>query len=230
MKTVTTTWVEIAPDHWEASMSDGQWTILRDGFELVALPPNGRSYPYSLAAGLFRFGTLERVQLAAQEASLYQFETLGSYELSKVRKRIDQAGKIGLHRQFAVTSCGVNFAFCQAVPEAEWGIIWEGHGHSGALASPSVTELFNQIRTVFVPNRKVRVWPEGMRAAFLAENQRAMNRANLVETLTTPSQDEQSVTFDLRQILSNSALKDLRKQDAAQTGSFPIPSKTTVAA
>lgn len=220
---VDATWIETAPEQWEARLLDGQWTILRDGPDWVALPPNGRSYPYAMAAGLFRFGTLERVKLAAEDASRFQLEAEGRAELSKVRRRVDQANKIGLHRQFIVLSCGVMFDFRQAEPGAEWGTIWEGHGYSGALAARSVSELFNQIRTVFVPNRKVRTWPEGLRAAFLTENQRAMQRAQLVERLVAPVSPEQANTIDLRRILSDSALEDLRQQDVHQTGAFPLP-------
>jgi hypothetical protein len=232
MKADNPTWIETAPDQWEAKMADGHWTIQRNGPDWVALPPNGRTYPYALASGLFRFGAFERVKLAAQEAACFQLETLGRAELRKVRKRVCQAGKIGLHRQFVVVSCGVKFDFRQAEPGSQWGILWEGHGHSGALAARSVSELFNQIRTVFLPNRKIRVWPEGLRAAFLDENKRAMSRARLVEDLVSPTGPAQSGSIDLRRILSNSALQDLRNQDASQTRSLTLPmsSRQAVAA
>lgn len=235
MKADTPIWTETALETWETNLPDGQWTILRDGFDWIALPPNGRSYPYALAAGLFRFGTIEHVKIAAHEASQFQLETLGRAELRKVRKRICQAGKIGLHRQFVVMSCGVKFDFRQALPDTTWGILWEGHGHSGALSAPSVSDLFNQIRTVFVPQRKVRVWPEGTRAIFLAENQRAMKRANIVEKLAAPVSEEQldeeqKIIIDLKGIVSSSALKDLRQQDAIQGGSGSIPLRQLVSA
>ena len=211
-------WIEISSNEWHARFLDGDWTMYRDGPDWIALPPNGRSYPMPLAAGLFRFSEFERVQHAVHEASRHLLDTLGRAELAKLRRRVCPAGKLGLKHQFVVTSCGVDFDFRQSQDSDVWGILWEGHGHSGALSAPTPSALFNQIRLVFQPTR-LRVWPEGMRGRFLEENRQAMAAAERAARITR--QDGiQSVSVDLSAIMGTKQVKTV-----SQSGSMSINKK-----
>jgi hypothetical protein len=215
-------WTEISPNLWQARLLDGRWSMIRESGGWVALPPNGRSYPFPLAAGLFRFNELDKVLHAVSEASQHLVETLGRAELSKMRRRVCAAGKLGLKHQFTITSCGVNFDFRQAVDSDHWGILWEGHGNSGALSSYHPTALFNLIGTVFQPTR-ARSWPENLRAQFMTETKEAIAAADRASNLGV-SRQKQVVSVDLMRATGRKKVKSV-----AQTGTIYLKKKLEVA-
>jgi hypothetical protein len=210
-------WTQISPDHWQAKFPDGEWTMMRDGPDWIALPPNGRSYPFALAAGLFRFSEFSKVQYAVSEASNHLVSTLGKAELAKLRRRVCPAGKLGLKHQFIVTSCGVQFDFRQAEADNVWGVVWEGHGNSGALSAPTPAGLFNQICMIFRPT-STRSWPDGMWARVLEDNRKAMAAA---ERAARHNKDgTHSISFDLSKVMGTK-----RVNSDTQRGSMPLGKK-----